>query len=417
MTAEARSVTPNRSEAESNTAPRPIKVLIVDTAIAFGGTLVVARNLLKHLNPNLIDASLASACADGFVSAGFAGNATVRMLGPRVDYVTLSNWKSAIHKRIVWAPLRRGLEVITMAAELLANLPYLVRLVLLYRKLRLDVVHLNNYTMEPFWAARFLGIPIIYHLHGFTSPRLDGSGRRNFQHVQAFVSISRAVTESAVRTGVDLARIHEIPNFVEHTPEGLPPPLPATPAIGIFGRVTRWKGQLEFLRAAILLLAKYPELRVYIVGDASDGDPKYLEECLALALSSPYAARIEFTGLVTDVATYYRKCTVVVHASTWPEPFGMVLIEAMAEARPVVASTFGAACEIIQDGVEGYLVDPNDARLMVARIAQLLADPRLATEMGRKGYAKVCTQYVPDTAAKEFEQLYINVARIKFASE
>ncbi len=411
MTSDARSSTLKRSRAEPTSVPRPLKVLIVDTAIAFGGTLVVARNLLKHLDPNLVDASLVSACSDGFVSLGFAGNSTVRLLGPRVNYVTLANWKRSIRKHIRWAPVRRGAELTAMAAEILANLPYLARLVLLFRKLRLDVVHLNNYTMEPFWAARFLGIPIVYHLHGFVSSPMDGSGRRNFPHVRAFVSISRAVTESAVRAGIDRNRIHEIPNFVDCTSEAPPPPMPATPAIGIFGRVTHWKGQLEFLRAAMHVLPQFPSLRVYIVGDASDGDPRYFEACYEFARSSPYADQIEFTGLVTDVAAYYRMCTVVVHSSTSPEPFGMVLIEAMAEARPVVASIFGAASEIIQDGVEGYLVDPNNSHQMADRIVKLLFNPKLATEMGLKGYDKVHTTYDPDKATGLFERLYFKVAQ------
>ena len=77
MNPEAWSIAPKRPEADPAAAPRPIKVLIVDTAIAFGGTLVVARNLLKHLDSRLVDASLLSACSDGFVSSGFAGNSKV----------------------------------------------------------------------------------------------------------------------------------------------------------------------------------------------------------------------------------------------------------------------------------------------------------------------------------------------------
>ncbi len=392
-------------------AQRPLRVLIVDSAIAFGGTLVVARNLIIHLDPRLIDAALVIACSDGFVSPGFAGNATVRLLGPRVDYVTLANWKRAIRKRIRWAALRRGMELVAMAAEFLANLPYLARLIRLYRKLRLDGVHVNNYAMEPFWAARVLGIPIVYHLHGFIASPMDGSGKRNFRHVSAFVSISRAVTESAIRAGIDRDQIHEITNFLERRPDGRPPPMPAAPAIGIFGRGTTLQGHLECLRAAMHVLPQLNGLRVYVGGDASDGDPKYLEECRDLARSSPYADQIEFTGLVTDVAPYYRRCTVVVHSSTLPEPFGMVLIEAMAEARPVVASIFGAASEIIQDGVEGHLVDPNNSRLMADRIAELLSNPKLATEMGLKGYDKVCTHFDPNIAAKHFERLYFRIAQ------
>lgn len=393
-------------------APRRIRVLIVDTAIAFGGTLAVARNLLKHLDGNLIDASLVSACSDGFVSDGFAGGADIRLLAPPVDYVTLQHWKQTIRRRVRWGPLRRSMELAAMATELLANMSYVMRLVRLCRKKRVEVLHANNFAMEPLWAARLLGIPIVSHLHGFLYLPVERSRRRNFRHVNAFVSISRAVTESAVKAGVDQSRIHEIPNFVERMPEASPPPMPSQLAIGIFGRVTHWKGQKEFLRAVMQVLPDFRSLRVYIIGDASDGDPRYLDECRKIAESSPYADRIEFTGLVTDVAAYYRKCTVVVHASIEPEPFGMVVIEAMAEARPVVASVLGAPPEIIQDGVEGYLVDPRDPGAMAGRIIELLGNPTLATEMGIRAHRKVLADYDPSVAARRFERLYMDVARL-----
>jgi len=388
----------------------PVRVLIVDTAIAFGGTLAVARNLLKHLDSRLIHASLVSACSDGFVSRGFAGEADIRLLAPRVNYVTLQNWKQAIGRRFRWPPLRRSLELVAMGTEFLANIPYLLRLTHMCRTNRVDVLHANNFALEPLWAARLLGIAIVSHLHGFLYLPMERSRRRSIRHVNAFVSISRAVTESAIRVGIDPTRIHEFPNFVECVPSASPPPMPWELAIGIFGRVTHWKGQKEFLRAAMQVLPRFPGLRVYVVGDASDGDPRYLDECREIAQSSPFARQIEFTGLVTDVAAYYRRCTVVVHASIEPEPFGMVLIEAMAEARPVVASMLGAPPEIIQDGIEGYLVDPKDPDAIASRIITLLADPALATNMGVRGHKKVLTHYDPSAAARRFERLYIEVA-------
>ena len=398
---------------ESIQASQPVRVLIVDTAIAFGGTLAVARNLLKHLDRNLIDASLVSACSDGFVSNDFAGDADVRLLAPRVNYVRLRHWKQAIAGRIQWKPLRRSVELMAMAMEFLANTPYVIRLAYLCRKERVDVLHSNNFALEPLWAARLLGIGIVSHLHGFLYMPMERSRRRSIRHVRAFVSISRAITESAVRAGVDPRRIQEIPNFVERVPEASPPPMPTQLAIGIFGRVAQWKGQKEFLRATMQVLPRFPGLRVYVVGDASDGDPRYLAECREIARSSPFADQIQFTGLVTDVAAYYRKCTVVVHSSIEPEPFGMVVIEAMAEGRPVVASMLGAPPEIIQEGVEGYLVNPKDPDAMARRLIELLAEPTLAADMGRRGHKKVLTTYDPSIAARRFERLYMEVARAR----
>lgn len=399
-----------KSPLQAAQVSRPIRVLIVDTAIAFGGTLAVARNLLKHLDSSVIDASLVSACSDGFVSPGFAGDAGIRLLAPPVDYATLQSWKQAIRARFHWAPLRRTLELMAMTTEVVANLSYVIRLAHLCWKTRVDVLHSNNSALEPIWVARLLGIATVSHLHGFLNPPIERSRRRNFQHVKAFVSISRAVTESAIRVGVDPTRVREIPNFVERRPEASPPPMPRQLAIGIFGRVTQWKGQKEFLRAAMQVLPKFPGLRVYVVGDASDGAPKYLDECREIAQSSPFPQQIEFTGLVTDVAAHYRKCTVVVHASIEPEPFGMVLIEAMAEARPVVASVLGAPPEIVQDGVEGFLVNPQETDTMADRITKLLADPALAAGMGRRGHEKVLSHYDPSVAARRFEQLYMELA-------
>lgn len=402
---------PNSPPTGSASTHLPIRVLIVDTAIAFGGTLAVARNLLKHLDRSAIDASLVSACSDGFVSNGFAGDVEIRLLGPRVNYVTLQNWKRAIGRRFRWAPLRRSLELVAMATELLANVPYVIRLAYLCRKKRIDILHSNNFAMEPLWTARILGIAIVSHLHGFLYPPLERSRRNNMRHVKAFVSISRAVTESAVHAGLDRALIRQIPNFLERVPQPSPPPMPKVLAVGIFGRVTQWKGQKEFLHAMMRVLPRFPELRVYIVGDASDSDSRYFEECREIAQSSPFADQIEFTGVVTDVATYYRKCTVIVHASIDPEPFGMVLIEAMAEGRPVVASALGAPPEIIQDGVEGYLVDPKDSDAMASRIITLLADPVLAREIGARGHRKAIADYNPNVAARHFERLYMEVTK------
>ena len=88
----------------------------------------------------------------------------------------------------------------------------------------------------------------------------------------------------------------------------------------------------------------------------------------------------------------------------------MVLIEAMREARPVVASVLGAPSEIIQDGIEGYLVNPKDAEAIAGRIVTLLANPALATDMGLRGHNKVLEHYDPSAAARRFELLYREVA-------
>lgn len=406
--------TSTRSPAQTSASPsaacRPIKVLIVDTAAAFGGSLAVARNLLKHLDSNLFDASLVSACLDGFVSDRFAGSAKVELLAPRIDYVRMGNWKRILRKRIKWRPLRRCLEIGVIIGGIVANIPYMTRLALLSRRRRADIMHVNNSTTETLWTARLLRVPIVFHLHGYISTPLEPSARRNLSRVEQFVSVSHGVTESAIRAGIKPDRIQTIPNFVDAPPDPNPPPMPDRPTVGIFGRVTHWKGQKQFLLAAMKVLPRFPDLRILIVGDPSDGGPLYMEECREIARSSDFADRIEFTGRVTDVASYYRQCSIVVHASTSPEPFGMVLIEAMAQARPLIASSFGAASEIITDGIEGFIVNPNDTAAMAERMTELLLNPAKATSMGIAGLNRVRTTYDPYIGARQFAELYAKVA-------
>jgi glycosyltransferase involved in cell wall biosynthesis len=92
-----------------------------------------------------------------------------------------------------------------------------------------------------------------------------------------------------------------------------------------------------------------------------------------------------FTGPVRDPAGALRDLDIVVHASTEPEPFGMVIAEAMACGRPIIASAAGGAAELIQNGVDGLGYPPGDENRLATLIAQLVADPGLRETLGAAG--------------------------------
>jgi glycosyltransferase involved in cell wall biosynthesis len=95
--------------------------------------------------------------------------------------------------------------------------------------------------------------------------------------------------------------------------------------------------------------------------------------------------RVAFSGFRMDVPVVMSALDILVLASASPEPFGRVLIEAMAAARPVVAADAGAAREIIEDGVQGLLVPPRDAEAMARAIIHLRTHRDAAILMGQKG--------------------------------
>ena len=145
------------------------------------------------------------------------------------------------------------------------------------------------------------------------------------------------------------------------------------------GRLTRWKGQLLFIEA----LAEIKDLSwiALLVGGAGSKDA-YLEELKEKAHKLGISERIVFCGNQHDIAPYYAISDLVVSASTEPEAFGRVAVEAQAMAKPVVASAHGGALETVKDGVTGWLFQNNNSEALARCLRDALSDKE---ELARKG--------------------------------
>ena len=126
--------------------------------------------------------------------------------------------------------------------------------------------------------------------------------------------------------------------------------------VGHFSRLSPWKGQHILIDA----LCQCPQDVVAIlVGDALFGEQEYVkylhEKVIALGLEN----RVKFLGFRADIPQLMAVCDLVAHTSIAPEPFGRVIIEAMLCGKPVVAAQAGGAIELVQDGINGFLVTPG----------------------------------------------------------
>lgn len=383
-----------------------VRVVIVDNAIAFGGTLAVVRNLVRHLDPDKVELTVITACSEPFLDGHTSSRAFIHVCCPYAHYKRVDQWAAAIRNRFGENRLSRVVILAAVLGSCIANLPYALRVGILCMRARAQIVHYNQVAVEPFWVTRFLRSRTILHLHAILPSALPRSYRRALRQVRAYIAISSCVHEAAVRVGIPEGLVYRIPNFVEQSPAADPPPLPVTPTIGIFGRVIPWKGQKEFLAAARIVMRRFPHARALVVGGAADWGSAYFDECVDAVRKWGLSDRVEFAGMVGNVASYYRRCSVVVHASIEPEPFGMVLIEAMAEGRPVVASSLGAGAEIVLKSRSGFVADPRDPEGFAESICTLLADQKLAEEMGRRGLREVQEHYDPRVVARTFESFY-----------
>lgn len=155
------------------------------------------------------------------------------------------------------------------------------------------------------------------------------------------------------------------------TPE---PEGPAT--IAMVGRLAPWKGQHVFLDALAEAIAREPnaELRGVIAGAAMFGEETYAQTLRRRASRPDLAGRVTFLGHVPEPQRVLDAALIVVHASTAPEPFGQVIVEAMAAGRAVIASEAGGATEIVAHDINGLLVAPGDVHGLADAIDQLLCD-------------------------------------------
>jgi glycosyltransferase involved in cell wall biosynthesis len=179
---------------------------------------------------------------------------------------------------------------------------------------------------------------------------------------------------------------------------------PGRPVILLPGRLTRWKGQLDFITA----LSKLPDrnFEAVMAGDAQDRDG-YVAELREAVDKLKLSQLVRIPGHCSDMPAALMVADLVVAPSIEPEAFGRVAVEAQAMGRPIVASKLGAQMETVIDGVTGFLFEPGDTSAMAQAIAKALALPesqRLA--MAHAGRQRVLREYTVDTMCERTLDVY-----------
>ena len=178
---------------------------------------------------------------------------------------------------------------------------------------------------------------------------------------------------------------------------------PGQPVVGIVGNIRRWKGQETVVRAMAEVVSRHPDAVCFLVGAVTPADQPYFEHLQQIATAAGITANLRFTGFQQDPASLVRMMQVVIHASVEPEPFGMVVLEAMAQRKPVVGSRAGGVVEMVVEGDTGFTFPPGDAETLAARVNELLADPDRARRMGEAGYARLMASF---TMTRYMEQVH-----------
>ncbi len=219
-----------------------------------------------------------------------------------------------------------------------------------------------------------------------------------------------------IYNGVDMARYDHTEACCTLPEEyGFPD---GTPMVGVVARLEPEKGHTTLLEAWPAVLSAVPAARLLIVGEGSLaaqledqaealgllGEPCIGDACVGTRHARPGAA-VVFTGRREDVPAVTAALDVAVLPS-YREAQGLVILEAMALARPVVATDVGGIPEMIEDGVTGLLVPPHDAAALATAITRLLTDHPLADMIGRAGHRLVHERFCVERMVASIEGVY-----------
>jgi len=265
-------------------------------------------------------------------------------------------------------------------------------------------------------AAASLGTDVInvgsrHQLNPISLPVLK---RPFMSRFRAMIGVSEAVSRGMVGSQVmDPGKVVTIPNGIALDQDPAAAARlrrvagvgPEVPVVGFVGRLSPGKGLEMLLKAAALLKIRWPEFRLFILGDGP-GVNGYARCLHRLRDDLGLEENVRFFGYVDRAATACAAFDVQVVCSL-AEPFGLVTVEAMAQGLPVVVTNSGGSPEIVRDGVEGFLVEPGDAETLALRLDCLLDSSGLRREMGRRGRERVQSRFTLDHMLDATEALYM----------
>ncbi len=320
-----------------------------------------------------------------------------------------------------------------------------LRLVWLTRRNKVEIVQANSIRggLVACLVRPVLGARVVVHLHdALGQSSVDRLIRRIFGGLAwRLVAISDYVREASLAGGPYLAaKCRTIPNGValqhfdparfdrpaerarleanwpgladlrETSGEATGPQL--WPLLAMVGQITPWKGQAEAVEALAFVRQSFPRAGLLIVGglkfalkSARYDNRAYKARLDHLIEEKGLGRAVWFCGEREDVAPTLAGIDLVLVPS-WAEPFGRVVIEAMALERPVIATEVGGPSEIIVSGQSGRLVPPRDPQKLAQAITDLLAPPDRLAQIGQAARRRVQEQFSSESMVKGFQDLY-----------
>ena len=279
--------------------------------------------------------------------------------------------------------------------SIIKTIPLLAEII---KKEQIDIVHARSRVPAwiAFFACRRTQRPMITTCHGYYAKHLFS---RAMGWGKFVICPSQIIAKHMIEDfGVPLEKIQLVPRGVDMEKfTFIPPDKKEKKAfhIGMIGRITPIKGHTYFLKAIAKLVRKVNNIpiKVWIVGDASERYQGYKYELELLVKRLGLKEVVEFLGTQRDMPAIMNQLNLSVSATTIHEPFPRVIIESYAAGVPVVATKMGGVVDMVDDGVTGLLVAPQDADGLAEAMLEIIQDNTLACRLAKAGFEKVKSRF------------------------
>ncbi len=274
-----------------------------------------------------------------------------------------------------------------------------------------DLVHSNTLWDNPYGTLYAKNIPTICHLR--SDVREDMVGKYFLNRTDRLITISNYLRNSlpssvrgksiTIYNGIDTGLFHpDIDSDAVRRKFGI---APEVPLVGMISRLDPLKGQETLINAAPLILKILPQTKFLLVGEESHKIAGYGEKLKNLAREMGVLDSFIFAGYQEDIPRITAACDLAVLPSH-TEGFGRSLQEAMALKVPVIATRIGGIVELVRDGENGYLMDPDDYQTLAERAIRILGDKTMGRKMGKTGYRLIQEEFTMNRHIEKIQELY-----------
>jgi glycosyltransferase involved in cell wall biosynthesis len=321
------------------------------------------------------------------------------------------------------AVLRAGiLGRMKVAIDLLL---YNLKLTRFLRERQIDVVYANcvRAEMSIGIAARLAGVPSLLYIKGeLDNPVIDLLSFMLASKMLFFCEQNRddkyPRLVRAYRQKIDILKIGLDPSVIENVDQKDKAALREELAIDqayinvvVLAQLYRPKGQHIVLEALSKLVADFPKVRLYLLGDhVIDQYRPYKEELDKIIAKNGIEEYVRFIGWRRDALDVVALMDIMIHPSL-AEGFGRAVLESMALGKPVIASKVGGLREAIKDGKNGFLVEPGDADAIERRWRELLTKPEMRMRLGQEAKKTVFAEYLIDDKVARLAEIWTEMAR------